>query len=230
MTTIKQKPSIWVTTVARLLSGDNVCEWAGWFKAHHQGFTKLTGGFNEGEWKMNHTAMLQNIRRNLLLQDPKADIRLEGENQFWIEGQHIDLGGKPDLVVRGQFTSLKGAYLDPSTVIIYDAKTGQPKAGDSVQMLLYMYGLPKVFEEFKGKPLIARLCYKGETLELDSRQVTPEFIVRLTGLMMRLAQFEPEAKRVPSWNECHWCEISKEDCSARIESGSAKNRATTEDF
>ena len=29
-------PYIWATTLAKLLTGENSCEWAGWFKAHHQ--------------------------------------------------------------------------------------------------------------------------------------------------------------------------------------------------
>ena len=29
-------PYIWVTTLAKLLTSENSCEWAGWFKAHHE--------------------------------------------------------------------------------------------------------------------------------------------------------------------------------------------------
>ena len=36
MATRRDFPYIWATLLPRLLTGENACEWAGWFKAHHQ--------------------------------------------------------------------------------------------------------------------------------------------------------------------------------------------------
>ena len=33
-------PYIWATWLPRLLTGENSCEWAVWFKAHHQDWTR----------------------------------------------------------------------------------------------------------------------------------------------------------------------------------------------
>ena len=51
-------PYIWATWLPRLLTGENSCEWAVWFKAHHQDWTRTPSEFNQAEWMLDHTAFL----------------------------------------------------------------------------------------------------------------------------------------------------------------------------
>ena len=54
----REHPYIWTTWLPRLLTGENSCEWAIWFKAHHQNWDKVPSGFNQAQWMLNYTAPL----------------------------------------------------------------------------------------------------------------------------------------------------------------------------
>ena len=42
----REHPYIWTTWLARLLAGQDQCEWAGWFRAHYQDWTKPPSDFD----------------------------------------------------------------------------------------------------------------------------------------------------------------------------------------
>ena len=54
----REHPYIWTTWLPRLLTGENSCEWAIWFKAHHQNWDKVPSGFNQAQWMLNYTSPL----------------------------------------------------------------------------------------------------------------------------------------------------------------------------
>ena len=54
----REHPYIWATWLPRLLTGENSCEWAVWFKAHYQDWARTPSEFNQAEWLLNHTALL----------------------------------------------------------------------------------------------------------------------------------------------------------------------------
>ena len=62
MATPREYPYIWATWLPRLLTGENSCEWAVWFKAHHQNWTRTPSEFNQAQWMLNHTALLNRRR------------------------------------------------------------------------------------------------------------------------------------------------------------------------
>ena len=41
----REHPYIWATWLPRLLAGENSCEWAVWFKAHHVEGTRQPSDF-----------------------------------------------------------------------------------------------------------------------------------------------------------------------------------------
>ena len=43
------QPLSWITWLPRLLTGENSCEWAIWFKAHFQDWTKPPSDFDQAE-------------------------------------------------------------------------------------------------------------------------------------------------------------------------------------
>ena len=49
----REHPYIWATWLPRLLTGEHSCEWAIWFKAHHQNWIKVPSDFNQAEWMLN---------------------------------------------------------------------------------------------------------------------------------------------------------------------------------
>ena len=51
----REHPYIWATWLAKLLTSENSCEWAVWFKAHYQDWTRTPSEFNQAEWMLNHT-------------------------------------------------------------------------------------------------------------------------------------------------------------------------------
>ena len=60
----REHPYIWATWLPRLLTGENSCEWAIWFKAHHQNWERVPSDFNQAQWMLNHTALLNERRAN----------------------------------------------------------------------------------------------------------------------------------------------------------------------
>ena len=60
-------PYIWATTLAKLLTGENSCEWAAWFKAHYQNWQKQPSDFDSTGWMLQHTSR-GGLRTHLLPQ------------------------------------------------------------------------------------------------------------------------------------------------------------------
>ena len=90
----REHPYIWTTWLPRLLTGENSCEWAIWFKAHYQSWAKPPSDFNQAEWLANHTTLL-NEQRDLWIQRG-YEIRIEDQNSFRLRGHSATLAGKPD--------------------------------------------------------------------------------------------------------------------------------------
>ena len=89
----RQFPYIWTTWLPRLLTGENSCEWAIWFKAH-QGRTRALSDFDQSQWLLNHTALLneQKSRREA----NGHEVRVERQNSFQLRGRTATLAGRPN--------------------------------------------------------------------------------------------------------------------------------------
>ena len=57
-------PYIWGTWAAKLLTGENPCEWAAWFKTHYESWSweKVPSGFDQAGWMIKHTALVNQLR------------------------------------------------------------------------------------------------------------------------------------------------------------------------
>src|SRR4051794_32131041 len=141
MPTPRTTPYLWVTWISGLLSGDKSCEWAAWFKAHNisSSYAKQPSDFDTAAWKINHTALLAPVRDEF-----RADgyeVTVEDQNSFQLDGKAGTLAGKPDIV------AMKG-----NAAVIVDTKTGQPRASDIAQVMVYMWALRLARpEQFRGK-------------------------------------------------------------------------------
>ena len=210
-------PYIWVTWVSKLLAGDASCEWASWFKAQHDGnsWARMPSDFDQVGWLTAHTSLL-----NKMSVDWGANgysVFVEGQNSMALRGRSTTLAGKPDLIAR------KG-----DTVIIVDAKTGRPNLAHGVQVMTNMFTLPRTLSQYKGLTISGQVAYPDHVIDVPPEAVDKDFFNQLGELVNGLASQIP-ARKVPSFSECRFCEITKTDCPERIDERIA-GEGTTDDF
>ena len=214
----RDHPYIWTTWLTRLLSGDSSCEWAAQFRAHHEtkSYSKVSSGFDAARWQMEHTALLYKARAEM--ESTGANVYIEGQNFFTLRGKTATLSGKPDLV------SIEG-----NTGVIADAKTGQQSISHQIQVLIYMYALPKALPQYRDVTFEGKLVYPGEEVFIPSDGVNDGFVTELGGLITRLADSD-SAIRTPSKQECSFCNITIADCDERIDDYEEDDVQRTADF
>ena len=210
-------PYIWVTWLTRLLVGENSCEWAAWFRAQHEGWSwaKAPSGFDLVGWQLAHTAGVNECRAEW--EGRGYMVYTESQNGFALWGRTATLGGKPDLV------ALRGGC---GTII--NVKTGSPSPAHSVQVMLYMYAVPRAMGRHHGVAFDGVVAYSDHEVPIPAAAVNETFIGNLSLLVRRLSSSEP-ARRVPSPRECGFCDISSADCPERAAEG-AVAEGVTEDF
>ena len=211
----RETPYIWATWLPRLLTRENSCEWAVWFKAHHPNWTRTPSEFNQAQWMLDHTALLNERITNWEVGD--FDVDVKAQNRFELRGKSATLAGRPDLVARR----------DDEAVIV-DAKTGQENPGHVVQVMIYLYAVPKTLEKYRNLKPRGQVTYRDHTVRIPAEAVNDPFVQNLGTLIRRLSADEP-AKRVPSRQECRFCDISAADCPERVD-GPTLHQGETLDF
>ena len=141
----------------------------------------------------------------------------ENQNGFVLKGRAAMLGGKPDLIAR------KG-----SSGTIIHVKTGRPSPAHVVQVMLYMYAVPRAMERHRGVAFDGGVAYGNHDVEIPASAVDEWFIQNVSGVVRRLGAAEP-ARRVSSQRECGFCDISSVDCPERV-AGGAVAEGMTEDL
>ena len=169
-------------------------------------------------WQMNHTSLLNDIRDKL-----EADgLTVLTENQSYFNlrgGSGTVIGGKPDLVALGP----------DDTGTIYDIKTGQPRASDAAQVMIYMYALPYT-NRFRGRRFRGCLVYRDDRqVDIPADSVTDAFKSELFALIGRIADSKP-ARRTPSTLECGMCDLTPVDCPDRMDVAPADQVADGGEF
>ena len=212
----RDHPYIWATWLPRLLTGENSCEWAIWFKAHYQDWERQPSDFNQAQWLMRHTALLNQQRQQW--EDDGHTVHVEGQNAFRLRGKAATLAGRPDLVV-----------LDDRDATIIDVKTGQERSWHRVQVMIYQYALPLVFSQYRNVRVGGEVIYPYHTVRIPRGALPGQFIEELTSLIRRLAADAPP-RRVPTAQECSYCEITASDCPERVDEASGHEDGTTDEF
>ena len=213
----RETPYIWVTWLTKLLVGENSCEWAAWFKANHESssWAKTPSNFDSASWQLGHTALLNRIRQTA--EEEGKVVFTESQNHFSLRGRTATLGGKPDLI------TVSGEH-----GMIIDAKTGQPSPSHHVQLLLYMYAIPRSLRQYKGIDFEGKVVYPDHEAYIPSFALDDTFIDNFSELIQRLASHDP-ARKVPSKLECSFCNITSADCAERVETDITSD-AETDDF
>ena len=212
----RESPYVWATWLAKLLAGEASCEWAGWFRAHHQDWTKPPSDFDQARWMLDHTALVNRERESR--EKLGYTVFTENQNAFRLRGRNATLAGKPDLI------AVKGGDR-----VLIDVKMGKPSPAHTAQVRIYMYALPKALEQFRGVEFRGHVVYPDSHVGIPASAVDSRFVENLGALVRRLATETP-ARRVPSAGECRWCDITGEDCRERVETGVDGRAGTTEDF
>ena len=201
---------IWVTWLTGLISGDKQCEYAAWFKAHYQ-YDKKPSDFNLTRWNIKHNQLLH--KRRDKLKEKGYVVKIEDQNSFKLNlPGGIVVSGKPDiaaLVVDSEGNVVVRGIVD-------DCKTGRPKNSDQVQVMLYMIFLPVCIEEYKGVAFDGEVIYTDSMIPIHSTDIDSSLKEVVWELIKRIGSDKP-CRKVPSHNECRWCDISKEDCLERVE-------------
>ena len=86
-------------------------------------------------------------------------------------------------------------------------KTGQEGASHIVQVMIYLYAIPRALEQYRNLELRGQATYLDHTVRIPAEAVDDQFIQNLGALIRRLAADKPPA-RVPSRQECRFCDIS----------------------
>ena len=212
----REHPYIWATWLPRLLTGENSCEWAIWFKAQHQNWAKPPSNFNQAEWLLGHTALVNERIKNWEVGGFEVDV--EAQNRFELRGKTATLAGRPDII----------AHREDEAVIV-DAKTGQESPSHAVQVMIYLYAVPRALGRYRSAKLRGQVTYRDHTVRIPADAVDERFIQNLGALIRRLSSDQP-ARRVPSRQECQFCDITAADCPARVEAKPETEQGTTADF
>ena len=216
MAIARQFPHIWTTWLPRLLTGEDSCEWAIWFKAHHQNWAKAPSDFNQAEWVLNHTSLLNEKKSQW--EARRQHVYFEGQNSFRLRGQSATLAGRPDLIV-----------VRSNDALIIDIKAGREQPSHVVQIMIYMYALPRALPQYQHAKPAGEVVYPTGTRRVPMGGLHTQFIKDLGSLIRRLAADKPAA-RVPSEHECRFCDITAEDCAARVNGDPSTHEETTLDF
>lgn len=199
----RQSPYIWTTWLTRLLVGEHSCEWGAWFKTHHESnsYEKVPSSFDLTTWQVEHTTRVKEIRKKLEAEG--KIVFLESQNSFVLRGSTAALGGRPDLI---------STFEGKGTII--DIKTGKPSPAHHVQVMVYMYAVPKVLRQYRGMSFNGKVVYSDHEVEIPASAIDDKFIGNLTTLIGRLSSTTPPQK-IANSVECGFCDINKNDCPER---------------
>ena len=209
MTRPRGGPYIWVTWLSRLMAGEVACQWAPWFRTHYTEYDRAPSDFQLATWTAEHTQLLDELSKELSNLD--KSVYKEDQNHFRVRrrSSRLTIAGKPDLI----------AVDREGHATVYDAKTGRPRQGDIIQVMLYMMCLPYASPLYKGKTLDGCVVYKtGARSDIPAEAIDEAFQNNASYFLNLLESPDPP-KRAPSHAECHYCDITSADCPDRIESG-----------
>ena len=200
----KSLPSITPAWVAGLLAGQDRCEWAAWFRVHHEDRESYrTSDPYPLSWPGYYTPMLMECIERL--EGEGYTVSQGGPNAYVLDIGAAVISGKPDVIaVRGD------------DCVVVDLLGRDPLPSDEVHVRIHMCALPRVMPQMEGIAPRGQLQYRQEVVDVPASSVPPDFIMSLSELAERLVQGEPPV-RVPSPGECGRCDITPGDCAARME-------------
>ena len=108
-------------------------------------------------------------------------------------------------------------------------KTGKEQPWHAVQVMIYQYAIPRALPQYKGMRMAGEVVYPTRTVKVPTGALPGQFIEDLGAHIRRLAADKP-AQRVPSAQECRFCDISTADCPERVDDIDVPEAGNTTDF
>ncbi|MCY4557231.1 MAG: PD-(D/E)XK nuclease family protein [Chloroflexi bacterium] len=99
--------------------------------------------FDKTRWLLSHATLVNERIRNWEVGGFEVDV--EAQNRFGLRGKTATLAGRPDII----------SHRDDESVIV-DAKTGQEGQSHAVQVMIYLYAVPKALEPYRNAKLRRR--------------------------------------------------------------------------
>ncbi len=214
LTTPRTEPYVWVTWITKILAGESSCVWSAWLRAHFH-TAKPSTDFDLASWQMAHSSLLRKTIAEHERQGYK--VYAEGQNAFFLRGKAGVLSGKPDVV------AVKGR-----AGWVIDTKTGAPKASDRIQVMVYMWALPKTTAAFAGVGFDGKVVYRASYHIVTADEIDSDFANSVAELMREVCG-DTEPHKAPSYGECQYCPVTLEDCSDRVEM-ERRYEGETDDF
>lgn len=198
-------PYLWVTHIAGLLSGEDRCRWAAWFKAHFQYDKVENDDFDSAGYATVHKELLN--RRVTELRRDGWLVTTERQNSFKYKGQTAVLGGKPDILA-----------VKDDRVLVVDAKTGVRRHKYVWQVMIYMAVLPRVRIDLARCTVEGEVYYaSGDPVRISAAELTQDNVTRIWEQVRQSAAPEVLApEKSPSDEECAFCNIPAYECPERL--------------
>jgi hypothetical protein len=195
-----------VSWLAKLMAGEMQCEWSAWFKTHFTDFERAPSDFQRAQWLAEHSQAVSALARERL--ELGERVYREAQNDFRVEmAPRVKLAGRADLVcvdTAGQVT-------------VYEVKTGKPQDSHLIQTMLYMLCSPYDVAQCRGRRLAGCVVYKtGSRLPIPADSISSGFRRNARYFLDLLASMRTPP-RVPSPQDCRFCDIGPADCPERIE-------------
>ncbi len=186
------------------MAGETTCEWSTWFKSNYQ-YDKRPGDFDQVGWKVQHTRALRELR--LERQATGEQVMIERQNSFRWErpDSSLILGGTPDLISIGDHD-----------VRIYDVKTGARRESHQIQVMIYMYCLPREAPVYRQRLLHGTIVYADGRVDIPATAIDASFIGSFD-YFLDILDSSTTPDKAPSASECRFCDIPKSECPERIE-------------
>ena len=162
---------------------------------------------------LTHTSLLNEKKSQW--EARRQHVYVEGQNSFRLRGQSATLAGRPDLIV-----------VRSNDALIIDIKAGREQPAHFVQIMIYMYALPRALPQYQHAKLAGEVVYPTRTTRVPMGSLHTQFKTDLGDLIRRIAADSPAA-RVPSEHECRFCDISALDCAERVDSDAEPREGTT---
>ena len=135
----------------------------------------------------------------------KGDLKLKGFVDIETPQFGLVVSGKPDLLA-----------ISGKTVEVCDCKTGQPRGSDGVQIMIYMYCIPRSKPELREKTFKGQIVYADHRVDIPPSAINKEFEKNF-GYFLDILDSDEPANKVPSAREWEFCDIGKADCPERID-------------
>ena len=122
---------------------------------------------------MDHSAKVAEVRGNW--EEQGYAVFTEEQNSFVLRGKTAKLAGKPDLIVKRGESGL-----------VIDVKTGRPSPSHSVQVMLYMYAIPRSLGHHRGIAFDGKVLYKDHEVGIPATAVDEKFASNVSDLILKV--------------------------------------------